>query len=322
MINNNIMVSRGEIPDSSFLFRNFSMIKWLQEVSDDDLIFINDCLYTTLHYIDILDIDDYRKARLVFSYMNDNPAFAWAININKKECLKYPFMLSVINHIHDYLINLNNIDNGREISLYVTSGSYDTILCGYIDYDSFDDKDVIQKIADILFVYGHIAKLDSLNVIASVDDKDTIIYDMLDRIMDNIDSNIHNMGVVDLIDTYLYSINIDPSEAIYADEFEREAEAIRDEIMVYIQNVLRYAMYRDSVIIKESYDNITDLISRFKGQETNILPILSSVLIEIYREVTLTLSTFYQEQILYNYEDAQEFTKFIKFLYQDTLINY
>ena len=83
-MNNFMMMSWGEIPDSSFLFRNFSMVKWLPEFSDDDLIFINDCLYTTLHYIDLLDIDEYKKSRLVFDYMNDNPSFAWAININKK----------------------------------------------------------------------------------------------------------------------------------------------------------------------------------------------------------------------------------------------
>lgn len=315
----NSMMSWGEIPDSSFLFRTFDNLKWYNMISDDDIIYINNTLYDVLEGIDDLNLEDYKKARLVFMYMNENPAFAWTINLNKHECLDYSYMQRVVPYLSDYLVNMDNITAGREISLFIAKGTYETLTGSCVDVRYHTDKDIIQKIADIMFVYTHLLRIDSNS---SVQDMDSIVYEMLDKVVDILDESFIDLGIEELLDDYIRNLRHDPSEIEYDEVFQEEYEYIRDEFMSYILNVLNYAMYRDSPIIKENSDRITTLLSRFKGMEYDILPILSTILSFIYREALFTISLFYQDQIVYKYHDSYEFTKFIRFLYKDNLISY
>lgn len=315
----NSMMSWGEIPDSSFLFRKFDELKWYNMITDDDIIRVNNTLYDVLEEVDNIDAEDYKKARLIFMYMNENPAFAWVINLNKRECLDYSYMQRVVPYLSDYLVNMDNITAGREVSLFIAKATYETLIGSCVDVRYHTDKDIIQKIADCMFIYKHIVKLNSRD---SVQDMDAIIHEMLDKIVDVLDEHLLYLGIDDMIDEYIRSLRYDPSEVEYDELFQEHCEYMRDEFMSYILNVLNYAMYRDSPIIKENYDKITSMVSKFRGMEYDVLPILSTILSFIYREALLTLALFYQDQIVYKYNESYEFTKFIRFLYKDNLISY
>lgn len=312
--------SWGEIPDSSFLFRFFNSIQWTRTLDENDLIEIDDIFMDTIKEIDGLDTYDYVKVRLIREYMEVEPMFAWCLHLNKNIISrKYLYLGDLVNNSKYLLSNLERYKYGREKALYIVKFIVFQINNNYINVEDNTFEYIINKIADLMFIYKYITKLSSYNV---REDLELAIYEILDIVVEEIDKLLYDSGADTSVDTYLRSIGYDPHDPNYEAEFIDEYEILRSEIIDYTTNILMYAGYRGSNFPGYDYDITTTRLANISIYRAVIEPIQSNILEIIYKVVLETLCIFYEDQIVNNYSEAIEFQKFVVFLFKDPLIKY
>lgn len=318
-MHNKTYKSWGEIPDS-FLFRYFDSTEWTRMVCDEDLTEIDEVFYTTLQDIDRLDVEDYVKIRYIRNYIEKEPMFAWLIKFNVPIVIKkYPYLRDLAININMFLANLDRDPFGKEKTLFILKYVINELYCNTIDFDLYSEDKIINKIADVIFIYKHISGMATYNV---REDLELALLDISDVVMEHMDELIHDINLDEKVDMFLRSLNFDPHSPEYESYFIDEFELVRSDIVMYVNNIIMYSGFRDSNFPDYDYDIVNARIANISLYKELLEPIIGNMLLVIYKVVLDTLDIYYEDQIVYRYDEAYELPKFLTFLFKETLISH
>ena len=301
-----------------FLYRKFERYEWRRQVNDLEVLYYDDMIWRAIGDIDDLNLPLHKKIQVMHKLMNKFPIITWFLYLKKAEYINVRD--SVITYIYDdieiYLDNLNNEEYAQEQTLLLLYTVLNSIYNCSIDisyYNSF-----ISKVSDILFIYNLLVCVN----VKQMYEYDCILNDIIDLVIEDIDMIMDNdYRIRDFMESQAYNSYLDPSMVEFGLYVEEEYDTFRSTCIDYITNVIKYCGFRNSPFIRTEYENLNMQLARYFNNNYREAVFKDVNMLIIYHVVKSVL-IFYEDEIVYDYKNAYELTKYIKFLFKDIPIDF